>query len=68
MDTEQDTKNYITVTNGMSGWFAVEVWWNPEMDGFWEPYDTGYGRYATKEEAVAEGKVWAENEGMEFRE
>lgn len=65
--------SYITVTSGMAGWFAVLMWWNPEEhfsngDGFWEPWETGFGRYGTKEEAIAEAKAWAESEEMEYRE
>ena len=45
---------YITVTQGMSGYFAVMVWWNPE--GFEEPYQTGVGRYKTEKEAKIEAK------------
>lgn len=62
-------KTHIAVTGpALSGYFAVMYWWNPEMDGFWEPWQTGIGRYATREEAVKEGKAWAEAEGLEFRE
>jgi hypothetical protein len=45
------------------------MWLNEEEDfgPFWEPYDTGMGRYATKEEAVAEAMAWADDSGMEFR-
>lgn len=59
---------HITVTQGMSGWFAVMLWWNPEMGGFPEPYQTGIGRYCTREEAKIEAKEWSEAEGLEFIE
>lgn len=71
METTSINADYITVTKGMSGWFAVQLWWNeedPELGGFWEPYDVGFGRYATREEAVKEGQAWAADEGLEFRE
>lgn len=62
-------KNFITVTEGMSGFFAVHMWLNEEEDfgPFWEPYDTGVGRYATREEAEDEAKEWAATYGMELR-
>lgn len=63
---EGSHENFISTTHGMSGWFAVMYWWNPELGGFWEPYNTGVGRYATKEEAVREGLDWAEAEELEF--
>lgn len=65
-------KPYVTTTSGMSGHFAVMLWWN-DKDligglGFWEPLETGLGRYETQEQAAAEGRIWAEAEGVEFRE
>lgn len=60
-------ENFITVNRGsISGYFAVMYWWNPELGGFWEPYDTGEGRYATKKEAIAEGLAWADELELEF--
>lgn len=58
--------NYITVTYGMSGYFAVELWWNP--GGFYEPWTTGSGRYKDRADAVIEAKQLAEEEGLEYRE
>ena len=63
--TVEDHKPYITVTHGMSGYFAVHVWWNPE--GFWEPWSTGFGRYSDKAQAIAEARQWAEAEEMEYK-
>jgi hypothetical protein len=62
-------KNFITVTEGMSGFFAVHMWLNEEEDfgPFWEPYETGMGRYETREGAEIEAKRWATDWGMEYR-
>ena len=62
---------YVTVTHGMSGFFAVLVWWNAELgdgpdDGFWEPWNTGIGRYKTSHEAAVEAEQWAEAEELPF--
>lgn len=57
-------KPYISTTEGVSGWFAVQYWWNPE--GFTEPYQTGFGRYVTQVEAEKEAKYWAEAEELEY--
>lgn len=57
---------YITVTHGMSGYFAVMLWWNPDMDGFYEPWDTGMGRYSTSAEAEQEAMEWAEEEDLRY--
>jgi hypothetical protein len=59
--------SFVTVSKGGARWFAVMMWWAPEDGGFWEPWNTGIGRYPTEEEAEEEGKEWAESEGMEFR-
>lgn len=60
------TSPWITVTQGMSGWFAVQLMWNPDMGG-WEPWNTGPGRYADRADAEREAREWAEAEEMEFR-
>ena len=69
MSKNSEHPPYITVTRDMSGWFAMEVhYWEDGKGGFYEPYQTGIGKYRTREEAVEEGKAWAEAEGIEFRE
>ena len=54
-------KHFVTVTEGMSGFFAIHMWLNEEEDfgPFWEPYESGIGRYGTREEAIVEAKQWA---------
>ena len=59
----EDCKDpYISVTHGMSGYFAIQLWWNPELNGFWEPYQTGIGRYRKKEHAIREARHWAKSD------
>ncbi len=57
-------KYWISVTSGMSGFFAVMLW---DGMGYPEPWDTGFGRYRTSAEAEQEGRDWAEAEGLEFK-
>ncbi len=52
--------SHITVSKGTSGHFAVLVQWNTDHGGFWEPWDTGFGRYQTKAEAIVEATQWAD--------
>lgn len=59
--------DYITVTQGLSGFFAVQMTWNPEYGGFYEPWTTGAGRYEKIEDAEREAKSWAESDEMEYR-
>jgi len=65
-----NTQPFITVTKGMSGYFAVQMWWNtqdhPDLGGFWEPWDTGMGRYPSQQEAIQEAKEWADAECIRF--
>ena len=63
--------SYVTVYESITGWTAVQLWWNDEdkdLGGFWEPWNTGVGKYETKERAMIEAKEWAEAEEMECRE
>ncbi len=61
-----DRSKYVTTTKGMSGHFAVILWWAPEHGGFWEPWNTGHGRYASLPEAAKEAKEIAEAEGIGY--
>jgi len=58
---------YVTITQGMRGYFAVLLSWNIEHGGFYEPWSSGIGSYETKEAAIPEAKDWAESEGIEYR-
>lgn len=63
-----ENPDHITVTSGMSGYFAVHISWQTDgSGGYWEPYDTGMGRYKTYKEAADEGKRWAVEEGIEYK-
>jgi len=68
--TSDDLRTYrgkfVSVTEGMSGHFAVTYWWNKEMGGFWEPWDTGIGRYRTEDEARVEAIAIADMEGIPY--
>jgi hypothetical protein len=57
--------SYVTVTKGISGWFAVIVDWDDELEVY-IPYTTGVGRYANREDAIEEAKLMAEMEGLPF--
>ena len=63
--TEQTHKPFITVSSGISGYFAVLMTWNDE--GFYEPWDTGIGRYREKSGAVNEAMRWALAEELEYK-
>lgn len=58
--------NFITTYQSVGGWKAVQYWWNPDMGGFWEPWDTGLGRYADEAAAIEEAQIWADAEGLEY--
>ncbi len=56
---------FITITEGMSGYFAVCMGWCTEREE-WEPLQTGFGRYETREEAEIEAKGWSEAEELAY--
>jgi len=55
---------FITVAKGIN-YFAAMYWRNPE--GFWEPWDKGFGYYATYEDAEKEARAWADEEQLKFK-
>lgn len=59
-------KNFITTYESIGGWKAVMYWWNPDMGGFWEPWDMGLERYQDEAKAIEEAQTWAESEGLEY--
>ena len=58
-----DKQDFIDVTQGASGYFAVQLTWDDECEAF-VPYQTGIGRFRTLAEAQAEARLWAECEGL----
>lgn len=53
---------FMTTEKLGSGWTAIEYWVNTEekdLGPFWEPYDTGTGRYLNKGQAEFEAKQMA---------
>ena len=65
MNKEENYDDYITVTQGMSGHFAIQRTWDKDL-GFWDVWTTGFGRYRTSEGAIREAINWAESEGMKY--
>lgn len=61
--------DYITVTHGMRGYFAVHLTWNPDLGGFYEPEQTGLGSYHAPDAPalLEEAKEWAAALDVEFR-
>lgn len=58
-------EHWLTVQLLGSGYAAVEMWMNgeePDLGPFPEPWNTGFGRYRTKAEAVVEAKQWSESD------
>lgn len=59
----------VNLTPAMSGYFATLYSWTVDDfgQGYYEPWTTGVGRYATWQEANVEGEAWAKDEGLEFK-
>jgi hypothetical protein len=69
--------SYVQLYRSVNGWQTMLMFWQPEPKmkpegGFYDVWQTGFGPYGhTKEgydQAHAEGKNWAENEGLEFKD
>jgi len=71
--TERKPFIAVNLTPAMSGYFATYYTWSKiRTDGgvecwFPEPWTTGFGRYATWQEANAEAEEWGKVEGVEVR-
>lgn len=59
---------YITVAKLGSGFAAVCLWLNTtdHPTPFWEPFDTGFGRYNNWDKADAEAAAWSYAEGIPY--
>jgi hypothetical protein len=71
---DDEHESYVSVYQPVRGWTAVIYHYNTtedfleEGEGFWEPWQTGILSFATREEAVRDGKRWAEDEGIAFKD
>jgi hypothetical protein len=65
-ETKDTHPDFVTVTYGMRGFFAVHLSWNNEYD-FYEPYQSGCGSYDTGDAANVEALAWARGAGIEYR-
>jgi hypothetical protein len=59
--------DYITVTSGFRGHFAVLMRWSKE-DHFYEPWQTSPFSAKDRDGAILDGKSWALEECIEFKE
>ncbi len=50
---------FISIYKPIAGWKAIQYWWNPEMGGFWEPWQTGSFVHESSHAAWAEAQEWA---------
>lgn len=61
----EDRRPYITIIQGLRGWFAAHVYWY-EAGEYWEIWQTGIGSYETAGLAALEAREWAEAEGVRY--
>lgn len=64
--SENSRNHRISVTQGMSGFFAVMVADYEDMNWCTDVVQTGFGRYKLQADAIKEAKRWAEDEGVPF--
>lgn len=51
---------FVSIYKPIAGWKAIHMWWNPEMGGFWEPYETSPFAFNTEQKAYEFSQQWAE--------
>lgn len=57
---------YITTYKPISGWKAVMIGWDEEIE--WSvPEDTSYFAYETEQEAIDYAEQWAKDAEIEYR-
>ena len=60
--------DYVTVSHGMAGFYAVYLKWNAENgNGFYEPWNTSESFGSNRAAAETYAKDWAEAEEVEYR-
>lgn len=57
---------FILVYKPIAGWKAFKYWWNPDMGGFWEPYQTSDFAFTTEARARQEAIKWAKSENIPY--
>lgn len=65
---DHKSTGFISIYKPIAGWKAIQYWWNPDMGGFWEPYQTGMCAWNTQTEAELDAKLWAEAEEIPYME
>jgi hypothetical protein len=58
----------VTIYQPIAGWKAVQYWWNPEMGGFPEPWQTASVAYGEPEPARDDAMRWAVAEKCSFQD
>jgi len=57
---------FVTVSFGARGWFAVLMWWNPDLDGSWEPWEAHPDFFSTEADVVPIARAWAQSQGVDL--
>lgn len=68
--SDEHADDFVGVTHGMRGWFAVHYWLNKreEFGAFIEPWDSDMFSFATKEEAICRAREWAQELNIPCKE
>ncbi len=59
--------DYVTVTHGMRGYYAVYLKWTEDNGGFYEPWNTSDLSFKHHKSAVIEAKAWAKADGVAYK-
>jgi len=58
----------IKIHQTLQGFKPVIFWWNPEHDGFPEPYEVYHEVFSSYAEAEEVAKIWSKMTGIRYAE
>ena len=59
---------FVDIYLPIAGHNAVMYWWNTDLGGFWEPYETSPMAFESAKKAYAYAKAWAKDEDLPYVE
>lgn len=65
--TPEPHPDYITVTHGIRGFFAVRMQWSNHFGGFYEPWQASSVSHGLRADAVIDAQEWAAEEGVAYK-
>lgn len=64
---EADHSQFLTIYQAIGGWQSKLMFWDKE-GGHWDVWQTGFGPYPKKEQAIADALCWSHAEELRFQQ